>query len=96
MAMKNLEKEQQKIRERMRAAKPKPVKVERHLPAKTEEAIDVKDLLKRIARLESENASLKLEIAELRGQSRTQPRSYEASERERRHLFMKYSNIRRY
>jgi hypothetical protein len=94
--MKNLEEEQRKMRERMVAAKPRRAKAEQSVPAKTEEVKDVKMLLKRIELLESENIRLKSEIAELRDQPRTQSRSHESDERERRHLFMKYSNVRRY
>jgi len=94
--MRNLEEEQRKMRERMGAAKPKRASVERRSPAKTEEVTDVKALLKRIEVLESENVKLKSEIEALRNRPLNQPRSYDADERERRHLFMKYSNIRRY
>jgi cell shape-determining protein MreC len=94
--MKNLEEEQRKMRERMGATMLKRAKVKRSVLARKEEVTDAKALLKRIEVLESENARLKSEIAELRGLPPARLQAYEADERERRHLFMKYSNVRRY
>lgn len=56
----------------------------------------VRALLKRIEVLEAENTSLKRQLSLLRDQPRPQERSSGMSEQERRHLFMKYSNVRRY
>ena len=57
---------------------------------------DPKALRNKIADLEAENASLKLQLAKIRDQPKRQPSESDLSDRERRHLFMKYSNIRRY
>jgi hypothetical protein len=94
--MKNLEEEQRKMRERMRAAKVKKAPLESRPHVESVEAKDVQTLLKRIAALEAENVSLKLQLLALCGQPRPQERPPEISESERQLLFMKYSNVRRH
>jgi hypothetical protein len=97
--MKNLEEEQRKMRERMAGSKSKQSAIKRSANAKNvrySQPSDLYALRNRIADLEAENASLKLQIAGLRDQSRRQPSEFDLSDRERRHLFMKYSNVRRY
>jgi hypothetical protein len=94
--MKNIEEEQRKMRERMRAVKAKKAPIESRPHVESSEAKDVQTLLKGIAALEAENISLKHQLAALRGQPRPQERLPQISESERRHLFMKYSNVRRY
>jgi len=94
--MKNLEAEQQKMRERNRAAKQsKPVAVS----ATSYEACEVselKALQKRVMALESENKGLRIQIAALQRQAPAQQPSYEAERRKQQHDFFKYSNVRRY
>jgi len=94
--MKNLEEEQRKMRDRMRAARATKAPIESRPHMESWEAKDVQSLLKRMAALEAENISLKHQLVALHGQPRSQERSLELSENERRHLFMKYSNVRRY
>lgn len=94
--MKNLEEEQRKMRERMHAAKPKKTAMQRNVQRNSSEAKDTETLLKRIETLEAENASLRHQLSVSRDQPRLQERSADLSESERRHLFMKYSNVRRY
>jgi hypothetical protein len=96
--MKDLEKNQGKMRERMQATQPKKTatstKSSPH--AKPSETTDVQTLLKRIEVLETENTLLRRQLAALRDQPMAQERRSEMSDSERRHLFMKYSNVRRY
>ena len=96
--MKDLEEEQRKMRERMQVAQRKKTStsLKSHSSAESPETMDVQALLKRIEVLEAENASLRRQLSALRDQPRSQEPSSEMSERERRHLFMKYSNLRRY
>jgi hypothetical protein len=97
--MKNLEEEQRKMRERMAGPKPKPAAIKRTVKngnVRLSQPTDMNALRKRIAALEAENASLKLQLARLGNQPRQQPSSSDLSDSERRHLFMKYSNVRRY
>jgi hypothetical protein len=94
--MKNLEEEQRKMRERMRTAKPKKTPMERSSQRNSSKTNDIEALLKRIETLEAENASLRYQLSVFRDQPRSQERSADLSESERRHLFMKYSNVRRY
>lgn len=96
--MKDLEEEQRKMRERMQVAQRKKTStsLKSHSSAESPETMDVQALLKRIEVLEAENASLRRQLSALRDQPRPQEPSSEMSERERRHLFMKYSNLRRY
>jgi hypothetical protein len=94
--MKNLEEEQRKMRERMRAAGTKKAPAENRPRARSSATPDLQTLLKRIAVLEAENASLKRQLSALRSQPAPQERSHEINDSERRHLFMKYSNVRRY
>ena len=94
--MKNLEEEQRKMRERMRTAKPKKTPMERSSQRNSSKTNDIEALLKRIETLEAENASLRYQLSVFRDQLRSQERSADLSESERRHLFMKYSNVRRY
>jgi hypothetical protein len=97
--MKNLEEEQRKMRERMAGSKPKRESIKRSAKGRNEESSQPPDfnaLLNRIAALESENASLKLQLAKLGDPPRRRPTSSDLSDSERRHLFMKYSNVRRY
>ena len=93
--MRNLEEEQRKMRERMKGSKPKKEKFALSAPIRLDESTDIKTLLKRIEDLESENADLQRRISAL-GKTQSQTPSYESDDRERRHLFMKYSNVRRY
>lgn len=94
--MKNLEEEQRKMLERMRVAKAKKPTIECRPQVESSKAKDLQALLKRIAVLEAENISLTRQLSALRDQPRPQERLPQISESERRHLFMKYSNIRRY
>ena len=97
--MKNLEEEQRMMRDRLAGSKPKRTSVKRRVNTGDEgipEQLDLKSLSKRIAELEAENASLKLQLAGLRDQPRRPARESDLSDEERRHLFMKYSNVRRY
>jgi len=94
--MKDLQEEQRKMRERMRPANPKKVSAEARPHAKSSEPKDLQTLLNRIKILEAENASLRRQLSELGNQPRQPERASEMSENERRHLFMKYSNVRRY
>ena len=66
--MKNLEEEQRMMRDRMAGSKPKRTSVKRRVNTGDEgipEQSDLKSLSKRIAELEAENASLKLQLAGL-------------------------------
>jgi predicted nucleic acid-binding Zn-ribbon protein len=94
--MKNLEEEQREMRERMRDTKAKKAPIESGPHVGSTEAKDFRTLLKRIAALEAENNSLRRQLSALSDQTRPQKHSPEMSENERRHLFMKYSNVRRY
>lgn len=96
--MKDLEEEQRKMRERMQANQRKKTTASTKSSSHAEqsETKDVQTLLKRIEVLEAENASLKRQLSVLRDQSMPQERRSGMSENERRHLFMKYSNVRRY
>jgi cell division protein FtsB len=94
--MKNLEEEQRKMRERMRAAKPKKTPMERSSQRNSSETSDIEALLKKIETLEAENASLRHQLSVFRDQPISQESSANLSESERRHLFMKSSNVRRY
>jgi len=57
---------------------------------------DVGALHKRIAALEAENQSLRMQVAALSSGRGTTTRSADDSVREQRHNFFKYSNVRRY
>jgi cell division protein FtsB len=97
--MKNLEEEQRKMRERMAGLKPTRAAIKpRAKSGKVESSqpVGLNALQKRIADLKAENASLKLQLAKLGDPPRRQPTSSDLSDTERRHLFMKYSNVRRY
>jgi hypothetical protein len=97
--MKNLEEEQRKMRERMAGSKPERTATKRSANSGNvgfSRPADLKALRKRIADLEAENASLKLQLARLDSQPQRPPSESDLSDRERRHLFMKYSNVRRY
>jgi hypothetical protein len=97
--MKNLEEEQQKMRERMAGSKPKRPVTKRRANAGSvgfSQPVDLNALQKKIADLEAENASLKLQLAKSSDQPKRLQSESDLSDRERRHLFMKYSNIRRY
>lgn len=94
--MENLEEEQRKMRERIHAAKLKKAPIQRGAQRNFSEVKDIETLLKRIETLEAENASLRHQLSVSRDQPRLQERSDDLSESERRHLFMKYSNVRRY
>jgi hypothetical protein len=96
--MKDLQEEQRKMRERMQATQRKKTatSTKSSLHAEPPETEDVQTLLKRIEVLEVENTLLRRQLSELRNQSAPQERRSEVSENERRHLFMKYSNVRRY
>ena len=89
--MKNLEDEQRKMRERWATAKPKKANSTKNTVPNLEDSADVNELRKRIAKLEAENAELRLQIANLMKESQPVLR-HDLSERERRHLFFKYSN----
>lgn len=95
--MKDLEEEQRKMRERMQAIKRKKAakSTESSSPSELPETNDVQTLLKRIEVLEAENALLRHQLSVLRARPIPQERRSEMSENERRHLFMKYSNVRR-
>ena len=82
--------------ERMSAAKPKKTPVESSPQRNSSEIEDIEALLKKIETLEAGNASLRHQLSVFRDQPRSQERSADLSETERRHLFMKYSNVRRY
>lgn len=84
------------MRERMRAEKPKKSSEESRPRVESSETKAFQALLKRIKILEAENASLRRQLSELRAQPRVRERSPEMSDNERRYLFMKYSNVRRY
>jgi hypothetical protein len=97
--MRNLEEEQRKMRERMAKCQPKAGLIRRSAKGEkveTSKPLDHNALLKRIADLEAENASLKFQLAKLSRQPRPPASASDLSENERRHLFMKYSNVRRY
>jgi predicted nucleic acid-binding Zn-ribbon protein len=94
--MKDLQEEQRKMRERMRAANPKKVSAQDRPHAESSEPKNLRTLLNRIKILEAENASLRRQLSALENQPRQPKRASEMSENERRHLFMKYSNVRRY
>jgi hypothetical protein len=94
--MKNLEEEQRKMRERMHGAQQKGRSAKSRSQAAPPQTEDVQALLKRIEVLEAENTSLRHQLSALRDQPREQENSPGMSERERRYLFMKYSNVRRY
>ena len=82
--------------ERMSAAKPKKKPMESSSQRNSSEIKDIEALLKKIETLEAGNASLRHQLSVFRDQPRSQERSADLSERERRHLFMKYSHVRRY
>lgn len=98
--MKDLEEEQRKMCERMQATQRKKAttttstKSSSH--AESPETKDIQTLLRRIEVLEAENTLLKRQLSALRDQPTPQERRPEMSESERRHMFMKYSNVRRY
>lgn len=94
--MKDLQQEQRRMRERIQAARTKKAAVDRSRSPKTPETEDVQALLRRIEVLEAENASLRRQLSALRDQPRAQEHSRTMSDSERRHLFMKYINVRRY
>ena len=94
--MKDLQDEQRRMRERMQAAKPKTGALDRPASIKSPETENLPALLKRIEVLEAENASLRRQLSAVRDQPKAQTHSSAMSDSERRHLFMKYSNIRRY
>ena len=94
--MKKLEEEQRKMRERLSSRSAKQLKAARIKTPKAKEATEPKLLLQRIRDLESENAALRRELSVLRDQPRLQQGTRSMSDDERRHLFMKYSNVRRY
>jgi len=95
--MKDLQEEQLEMRERMRTTKSRKVSGENRLHVESSEPKNLQTLLNRIKILEAENASLKRQLSVLGDQPRQlEQRSSEMSENERRHLFMKYSNVRRY
>jgi hypothetical protein len=94
--MKNLEEEQRQMRERMGAAQPKKTPMEHSSQRNSPETKDIEALLKRIETLEAENASLRHQLSVFPDQPRSRERSADLSESERKHLFMKYSNVRRY
>ncbi len=98
-AMKNLEEEQRKMRERMADLKPKRAAFKRIAKVGNVEFSQPPDLIalqNRIVDLEAENASLKLQVAKISDPPSRPPTSSDLSDSERRHLFMKYSNVRRY
>jgi cell division protein FtsB len=96
--MKDLQEEQRKMRERMQATQRKrtATSTKSSLHAELPETKDIQALLKRIEVLEAENTLLRRQLSKLRDQSVPPERRSEMSENERRHLFMKYSNVRRY
>jgi hypothetical protein len=97
--MKNLEEEQRKMHERVAGSKPKRPATKRNANAANvgfSQPADLNALRKRIADLEAENASLKLQLVKLGDQPKQLQRESDLGDRERRHLFMKYSNVRRY
>jgi hypothetical protein len=95
-AMKNLEAEQQKMRERHRAAKLSTRVAARATSKEACEVSELKVLQKRVKALESENEDLRMQIAALQRQAPAQQPSYEAERRKQQHDFFKYSNARRY
>jgi hypothetical protein len=96
--MKDREEERRKMRERPQAPQRKKTAASTKGNSQTEpsETKDVQTLLKRIEVLEAENSSLRHQLSAFRDQPIPQERRSEMSETERRHLFMKYSNVRRY
>ena len=96
--MKDLQEEQRKMRERMQTTQRKrtATSAKSSLHAEQHETKDIQALRKRIEVLEAENTLLRRQLSEMRDQSVPPKRRSETSENERRHLFMKYSNIRRY
>lgn len=94
--MKDLQEEQRKMRERVRTAKPGKASGENRQHIESSGSKNLQTLLNRIKILEAENASLRRQLSELGNQPRRPESSPEMSENERLHLFMKYSNVRRY
>ena len=78
-------------------AKPTRTAVQRREPETRVETSERETLLRRIGELEAENSALKHRLLDSRYVPSTPTaRASGLSERERRHLFMKYSNLRRY
>ena len=95
--MKDLEEEQRKMRERLQATRRKKTATSTKSSSHAEPSEnDVQKLLERIEVLEAENTLLSRQLSALRDQPMPQERRSQTSESERRHLFMKYSNVRRY
>jgi hypothetical protein len=96
--VKDLEEEQRKMRKRMQATQRKKTakSAKSNSHAEPSETKDVQTLLRRIEVLEAENTLLRRQLSALRDQHIPQDRRSEMSESERRYLFMKYSNVRRY
>jgi hypothetical protein len=95
--MKDLEEEQRKMRERLQATRRKKTGTSTRSSSHTEPSEnDVQKLLERIEVLEAENTLLRRQLSALRDQPIPQEHRSQTSESERRHLFMKYSNVRRY
>lgn len=96
--MKDLHEEQRKMRERMQATERKKTatSTKSNLHAEPPDTKDIQALLKRVEVLEAENTLLRRQLSELRDQSVPSKRRSEISENERRHLFMKYSNVRQF
>jgi hypothetical protein len=94
--MKNLEAEQQKMREHNRGVKRGKQAADNGTSKKVEEGRELETLRMRVQILETENDELRIQVAVLQKQTRAQQPSYEAERRKQRHDFFKYSNARRY
>lgn len=103
--MKDLQREQNEMRARMKqeasaTVKEKQKSTDELTPGNTHPGMnDVKKLQKRIAVLESENRELKAEIQSLRRQKIVyveREKSTEDQRREQQHNYFKYSNARRW
>ena len=95
-AMKNLEAEQLKMRERNRASKQSTRVAVSATSRIACELSELKTIQVRVEALESENKELRIQIAALRRQVPAQQPSYEADRRKQQHDFFKYSNARGY
>lgn len=102
--MKDLEKEQREMRERMNRrvkaeAKEEQKSLSNDEPAPQNDASDIRKLQKRIIALETENRELKARIESLRRQKTVyveRQKSADEERREQQHNYFKYSNARRW
>lgn len=102
--MKDLEREQREMRERINRStkgkakkEPKSLSIDEPLPQS--DISDVKRLQKKVIALESENGELKAQIENLRRQKTVYVERQKGADEERReqqHNYFKYSNARRW